>query len=182
MKKLIKNILYLLNREYPIEYLKKRGLKVGKNFSKQQGCFIDSSHCFLIEIGDNVTFSIRVTLSAHDASCAKMIDYTKIGKIIIGDNVFIGANVTVLPNVTIGDNSIIGAGSIVTKDIPSNCVAAGNPARVIMTIEEYRKKLELKMKNSEMFGEEYTVRKKVNDEKKQELKDKADKYGIMFIK
>lgn len=51
--KLIKNIVSLLNREMPIEILKKRGMKVGKNFSKQQGCFIDPSHCFLIEIGNN---------------------------------------------------------------------------------------------------------------------------------
>lgn len=180
--KLIKNIVLLLNREMPIEILKKRGMKVGKNFSKQQGCFIDPSHCFLIEIGNDVTFSIRVTLLAHDASCKDLIHFAKIGRIIIGDNVFIGANVTVLPNVTIGNNSIIGAGSIVTHDIPPNSVAVGNPAKIISTTEEYKMKLEKQLENSKTFSEDYTIRKKVDKIKKNELKDSTDKYGICFIK
>lgn len=52
-----------------------------------------------------------------------------------GKDVWIGSNSTVLPGVTIGDNAVIGAGSVVTKDIPKNTVAAGNPARVIKTID-----------------------------------------------
>lgn len=52
----------------------------------------------------------------------------------IGNNVWIGGSVTILPGVTIGDNVTIGAGSVVTKDIPSNVVAAGNPCRVIKSI------------------------------------------------
>lgn len=54
--------------------------------------------------------------------------------ITIGNNVWIGGDVTVLPGVTIGDNSIIGAGSVVTKDIPANCVAVGNPCKKIREI------------------------------------------------
>ena len=54
--------------------------------------------------------------------------------IILGKNVWMGGSCTVLPGVTIGDNSIIGAGSVVTKDIPANVIAAGNPARVIRTL------------------------------------------------
>lgn len=180
--KLIKNIISLLNREIPIGILIKRGMKIGKNFSKQQGCFIDPSHCFLIEIGDNVTFSIRVTLLAHDASCKDLVHYAKIGKIRIEDNVFIGANVTVLPNVTIGKNSIIGAGSIVTKDIPKNSVAVGNPAKVISSTEEYKLKLEKQLQTSKTFSEDYTMRKKVDNLKKEELKKNVEKYGICFIK
>lgn len=180
--KILKNILSIVNKEMPIEYLKKKGLKIGKNFSKQQGCFIDPSHCFLIEIGNNVTFSIKVTLLAHDASCKHIVEYAKIGSIKIEDNVFIGANVTVLPNVTIGENSIIGAGSIVTKSIPKNCVAAGNPAKVIMTIDEYREKLQSKMNIARKFGEEYTMRKNVDEHKKQEIKEALNKSGICFIK
>ena len=56
------------------------------------------------------------------------------GKIIIGNNCFIGARSTILPGVTIGDNTIIGAGSVVTKDIPSNVVAVGNPCKIIKDI------------------------------------------------
>ena len=52
----------------------------------------------------------------------------------IGDNVWIGSNVVICPGVTIGENSVIGAGSIVLHDVPANCVAAGNPCRVIREI------------------------------------------------
>jgi maltose O-acetyltransferase len=54
--------------------------------------------------------------------------------VTIGDNVWIGGNTTILPGVTIGSNVTIGAGSVVVKDIPDNCVAVGNPARVIKEI------------------------------------------------
>ena len=56
--------------------------------------------------------------------------------VTIGDNVWFGANVTVTPGVTIGSNSIIGAGSVVTRDIPANSIAVGNPAHVIREIPE----------------------------------------------
>lgn len=59
--------------------------------------------------------------------------YSK-GPVVIGDNVWIGDKATVLPGVTIGNNSIIAANSVVTKDVPSNSVAAGNPAKIIKTI------------------------------------------------
>lgn len=59
------------------------------------------------------------------------------------DNVFIGCNTTILGNVRIGSNVIIGAGSVVTKDIPSNSVVVGNPAKVIGTFEEFLEKRSL---------------------------------------
>lgn len=55
--------------------------------------------------------------------------------VTIGDNVWIGGSVTILPGVTIGDNVVIGAGSVVTRDIPSHTVVAGNPARVIKRLD-----------------------------------------------
>jgi maltose O-acetyltransferase len=54
--------------------------------------------------------------------------------ITIGENVWIGGGATVLPGVTVGDNSVIGAGSVVTRDVPANVVAVGNPARVIKNL------------------------------------------------
>ncbi len=55
----------------------------------------------------------------------------KIRDYVIGDNVSLGANVTVIGNVHIGNNVIVGAGSVVIKDVPDNCVVAGNPAKII---------------------------------------------------
>ena len=54
----------------------------------------------------------------------------------IGDDVWIGANVVILPGVTVGKNSVIGAGSVVTRDIPENVVALGNPCRILRPINE----------------------------------------------
>ena len=60
--------------------------------------------------------------------------------VTIGSNVWVGGNVVITPGVTIGDNTVIGAGSVVTKDIPSGVVAAGNPCRVLRKITEEDKK------------------------------------------
>ena len=60
------------------------------------------------------------------------MEYAK--PVTIGNNVWIGGSVTIVPGVTIGDNVTIGAGSVVVKDIPSDCVAAGNPCKVIRKI------------------------------------------------
>lgn len=168
IKENLKDIIRTIIGEVPTKRLIQRGLKVGKNFNRQQGCFIDPTHCWLIEIGDNVTMSIRVVLMAHDASTKKILGYTKIGKIKIGNNVFLGANTTVLPNIKIGDNSIVGANSVVTKDVPANCVVAGNPAKIICTIDEYREKNENMMRNN-ILGEEYTMRANVDEQKKREM-------------
>lgn len=61
----------------------------------------------------------------------------------IGNNVWLGGNVVVLPGVTIGDNIVIGAGSVVTKDVPANSLAVGNPCRVVREITEQDKHLYL---------------------------------------
>lgn len=162
----IKNILQLINREIPTNILVKRGMKVGNNFSRQQGCFIDPTHCWLITIGDDVTFSIRVTVLAHDASMKTMLGYSRIGKVIVGNNVFVGANATILPGVTIGDDCVVAANSVVTKSIPDGCVVAGNPARILYTKEEWRMKIREDFEHAIKFSEEYTMRKNVTDEMK----------------
>ena len=91
--------------------------------------------------------------------------------ITIGDNVFIGAESVVLPGVTIGSNVIIGANSTVTHDIPDGMVAAGTPARVICTLEEYLNKERARMASAPCYGEEYTLRQNVSMEKRMEQRD-----------
>lgn len=83
------------------------------------------SHAF---IGPNV--SIYTACHPLDAAERNTGDEWAL-PVTIGDSVWIGGSATILPGVTIGDNVVIGAGSVVTRDIPSTCVAAGNPARVI---------------------------------------------------
>lgn len=92
-----------------------------------------------IFVGNNVLFGPNVTVSAgthpiHPELRSKQAQYNI--PIHIGNNVWIGANSVILPGVNIRDNSVIGAGSIVTKDIPSNVIAVGNPCRVLREINE----------------------------------------------
>lgn len=169
LKQKLKNLIQMLNREVPTETLVKRGLKVGRDFNRQQGCFIDPTHCYLIEIGDDVTMSIRVTLMAHDASTKKLTGYTRLGRIKIGDHVFLGANATVLPGVTIGNGAVIGAGSVVTHDVPAGAVAVGVPARVIGTTQELKKRAETEMAQNGAFGASYRMGAGLTAEKQEEL-------------
>lgn len=178
---LIRRILMLLNREVPTKTLVRHGMKVGKNFNRQQGCFLDPTHCFLITIGNDVTMSIRVTVLAHDASTKKALDYTKIGQVKIGNHVFVGANVTILPNVTIGDYAVIGAGSVVTHDIPANTVAYGVPARAVCQADEYVARVRVKMNENNTFGEEYRMGSELDAEKKAEIISATD-GKIAFIR
>ena len=87
-----------------------------------------------VKFGDNVFVAPNCTFytAGHPLDYKernKGLEYAK--PIKVGNNVWIGGNVTVLPGVSIGDNVVIGAGSVVNKDIPSNCVAVGNPCNVI---------------------------------------------------
>lgn len=116
-------------------------LIIGNNFNAQKDCHIGAAN--KITIGHNVLLASKVYISDHShgeiTSDALELPPTKRpihskGEIHIGNNVWIGEGAMILPGVTIGDNAIIGAGSIVTKSVPANSVAAGNPARIIKTL------------------------------------------------
>ena len=94
--------------------------KTRNNFLIEQPFYCD--YGYNIEIGENFYMNVNCVI----------LD----GPIIVGNNVWIGANVTVLPGVSIGDDAVIGAGSVVTKNIPSGVLAAGNPCRVIRELTE----------------------------------------------
>lgn len=111
--------------------------RVGKCFYCNYDCvFLD---CGAITIGDYVMLGPKVALYAvgHPIDpVVRSTGYDYPVSITIGNHVWIGGSTVVCPGVTIGDNTVIGAGSVVTKDIPANVVAAGNPCRVIRPITE----------------------------------------------
>ena len=100
---------------------------IGYNFQ----CLV-TTNCF---IGNNCMIASNVLISTENHGMnpeQNYLDQPLVSKeIIIGDNVWLGERVIILPGVQIGNNAIIGAGSVVTKSIPSNCIAVGNPAKII---------------------------------------------------
>lgn len=167
----LKEFLYRLRGEVTTERLIQRGMKVGVNFKRLKGVILDDSHCWLIEIGNNVTMAPRVHILCHDASTKAFLGYTKIGRVSIGNNVFIGAESVILLNVKIGSNVVIGANSTVTHDIPDNSVAAGSPARVICSLSEYIEKEKKCMETAPCYGKEYTLRENISMEKRKKQKE-----------
>lgn len=98
---------------------------------------VDDGHIY---VGDRVMFGPNVTVATAnhpiDAELrARALQYNK--DVYIGENTWIAANVAIVPGVRIGKNTVIGAGSVVTKDIPDNVVAVGNPCRVLREIGEH---------------------------------------------
>ena len=129
------------SQETVVRTLREMGVRVGERCRIYTTKF--GGEPWLIRIGNHVCISNDVTFVNHNLNWPFQDRYkslTSFGTIEIRDNCQIGVNVTILPNVTIGPNSIVGAGSVVTKDIPPDSVAAGNPARVIGTMAEYEKK------------------------------------------
>ena len=171
LKRAVKRILYRLRANYITEDLVGRGLTVGRNFQRMHDVILDPSHCWLINIGDDVTLAPRVHILTHDSSTKIHLGYTKIGKVTIGNRVFVGADTVVLPNVTIGDDCIIGANSTVSRDIPAGVVAAGNPAKVISTMEIFLEKNKQLVSEGNTFGEEYTIRCNIDNDKKQRMRE-----------
>ena len=86
-----------------------------------------------------------------------------------------------MPNVKIGDNSVVGANSVVTKDVPSGVVVAGNPAKKILTIEEYKNKLEASMNSSPIYEFEYTISGGIDDKKMKKMKKELTHTGGFVI-
>ncbi len=155
-------------RKY-IQELQSKGLKIGKNTHILDGAFLDPSHCFLISIGDNCTLAPNVRIIAHDASMFRFLSHTKIGRVKIHDNCFIGDSVIILPGVSIGPNAVVGAGSIVTHDIPPNSVAAGAPAKVLTTLNEFLKMHSENIKKNRCFPVEQFDISVISDKDKAEM-------------
>lgn len=104
-------------------------IKIGNNCGFSGVSIVADKGVF---IGNDVTIGANTLIGDRDDH--PEILHTSPKPIYIGNNVFIGMNCMIMKGVTIGDNAIIGAGSIVTKDIPANCVAVGNPCKIIRKI------------------------------------------------
>lgn len=143
---------YRATSEDYIAHLRKKGAKIGENVTiyAPANTTIDGHNPYLITMGDNIVITGPVTILTHDYAvfvCNNMCPWgedrerlDRVGcnrPVVIGNNVFLGWGCTVLAGSTIGDNVIIGANAVVSGRVESNSVYAGNPAKKIMSIEEY---------------------------------------------
>jgi len=164
----IKNFIYEIMYRYcgskkRATLLRKKGVKIGNNCEIYPSSNFGSEP-YLVEIGDNVRISSNVKITTHDGglwvlrNLELLPNADKFGKVKIGNNVHIGMDAFIMPGVTIGDNVVIGVGAVVTKDIPSNSVAVGVPAKVIETIDDYYNK----NKDKVVFTKNLSGREKKN--------------------
>jgi len=152
----------------------KMGMKVGKNVQQVHEITIDYSHCWLIEIGNDVVFAPQVYLLAHDASTKPYLDYTKIAKIKIKDGVFVGARALIMPGVTIGENSIVAAGSVVVKSVPPNTIVGGNPAKEIGKTDTYIQKHKTLIATAKVYDQKWTIHNNITEKMKAQMSADLD--------
>ncbi|MBW9158422.1 MULTISPECIES: sugar O-acetyltransferase [Clostridium] len=144
-KEILKKLLGVVRNDFYIEPPFRcdygYNISIGENFYSNYNCTI--LDCAKVTIGDNVMFAPNVSLFTaghpiHFEPRNAGLEYAF--PINIGNNVWLGGGVIVNPGITIGDNVVIGSGSVVTKDIPPNSIAVGNPCKVIGQISEEDKK------------------------------------------
>ncbi len=127
-----------------IAYLRSLGCSIGDNciFYNPKTTWIDITRPCLVTIGNDVRVTHGVIVLTHGADWHVLRElyhkpFGSAGAVTIKDNVFIGMNAIILKGVTVNSDSIIAAGSVVTNDVPPGTVVGGNPAKVIMTIDDY---------------------------------------------
>lgn len=146
LTKLIRRIIFphSYDSKAYLEHLRRGGVIIGEHthIYSPNHTTIDTNKKYLIKIGDYCKITTGVTILAHDysRSVASRVYGQFVGgslPVSIGDNVFIGQHATILMGTTIGNNCIIGASSLVKGVFPDNVVIAGNPAKIVCTLEEY---------------------------------------------
>lgn len=136
VKRFIKRILLniashscIINYKVRRFIYKKCGIKIGKNVFIGKDVYFDEINLSGITIGDNCFITKGTVVLSHFLNPKTRVFEN--GEVVIEKNVFIGVNTIISKPVKIGENTIIGAGSIVTKNIPSNVIAAGNPCKIL---------------------------------------------------
>jgi len=139
--------------------LRSLGMHIGQGVNLPASTTIDTSHCFLISIGDWSGFGSDCLILAHEGQFDEFLDAGRIGRVVIHPHSHIGSRSVILPGVEIGPRTIVGACSVVTKSLPPDTVCAGAPAKVICSLEEYLAKHRRRMQERPTFDSmKYSLR------------------------
>lgn len=146
LKKLLGGLGEKFHIEAPFRCDYGYNIEIGENFYSNYNLVI--LDCAKVQIGDNVLIGPNVSIYTaghplHYELRSLEVEYAF--PVSIGDNVWIGGNVVINPGVRVGNNSVVGSGSVVTKDIPDNVIAMGNPCRVFRKITDEDKHYYYKM-------------------------------------
>lgn len=149
--------------------LKGMGLQIGQGVNLPASTWIDTSHCYLITIGDWCGFGEQCLILAHDAQMDEFLDAGLIAKVTIHESCHFGSRTVILPGVEIGPRTIVGANSVVSKSLPPDSVCAGTPAKVICSLDDYLARHRQGMsQNSSFPWTEYNLAA-LTPEKRQEM-------------
>lgn len=137
--------LKIYQRLRPIAFAKKIGVNFAPGTLHLYGHIDWGTEPWIITLGKNVHITDGVKFLTHDGGTLlyrnRIPDLEITKPIVVGDDVYLGNNALLLPGVTIGSDVVIGAGAVVTHDVPDHSVAAGVPARVVKSTDEYLEKL-----------------------------------------
>ncbi len=137
------SMLTSIYRDFRLWRLRKAGLTIPDDCILMRPFPDFGNEPYLVTIGHNVGFAAEVVFITHDGGTRvfkheeRYKKVLKYGRITILDNCIIGQRVIILPGVTIGPNSVVAAGSVVSRNVPPGFLAAGNPAKPVMTIHQY---------------------------------------------
>ena len=176
IKKFFLTLIYFYLLHKTVKLARIIGVKIGSNCQILDNPYkVFGSEPWLIRLGDHVDITTGVRFVNHEGGIwimrgieSKYNDCDTFKPIVVGNNVLIGLNSLIMPGITIGDNVIIAAHSVVTKDVPSNSVVGGNPAKYICSIEQF----ENKFRERELFPTKHMSSKK----KKEFLKEKHPEW------
>lgn len=132
IREIIRDIILLTRHTVLTKYWK---MDIKKSALIAWGAHLDKSNPKGIHIDEETYIASGAVVLAHDFSTVLIYKDTNKSRnsVHIGKRCFIGVNAIIMPGIKIGDSVVVGSGAVVTKDVPSNCIVAGNPARIIKT-------------------------------------------------
>jgi len=149
--------------------LRALGMHIGEDVWLPSSTWIDTAHCHLISIGDHTGFGEECMILAHDAQMDEFLDAARIGRVIIHESCHIGARCVVLPGVELGPRTIVGACSVISKSLPADSVCAGNPAKLLCSLDEYLERHRERLVELPNFSYEHYDTRALTPERRAEL-------------